>query len=199
MALTRQKVPSFIFYAADSSSSLASLVTLQTLDTAETYPSSIRGVAPTFGKAGLDKILSSKAPSIPKRKSSMDMSFRRVPSSFAMDHQDSMRNARFDIGHSKKANKSLLLDRFGCLETIVSPCVTTRKTRPSVISDTPLTAPRRKPSEQSCSLSPSSLSLLNKSSSKQYKILSDLQNATFDELMNKKGGVPLTRISNTTL
>ncbi|CAJ1960746.1 unnamed protein product [Cylindrotheca closterium] len=179
MAMRRQKVPSFIFYAVDSSCSLASTVTTPTLDAAESFAISLRGrgVAQAFRKAGLDTILSSKAPSIPKRKSSMDMSFRRVPSSsFAMDHQDSMLNARFDIvKNSKKNNTFSRFDRFVCLETITSPRSASRKTRASLNSDTPLAVPRRKPSQHNCSLS------LNQSSSTQEcNILSDLQNATFD-------------------
>mmetsp|Transcript_20516 Transcript_20516/g.50333 ORF Transcript_20516/g.50333 Transcript_20516/m.50333 type:complete len:228 (-) Transcript_20516:76-759(-) len=197
--MQRQRVPSLIF-CVGSSASLTSAVSYQTLDTEDLKPSSfrgldskqssLRGLGRGFGLVGTDDALISKAPRLPKRNSSRGMGFRKLSTSFGMDRKDSMKNATFQLGNAGKRtggkqNKNSLVDRFGCLAPMLSPTLTQKshKTRSSeMASDTPLAVPRRKPSELSClsPLSPNS----GPKSMKAYSMLSGLQNAKFDDLLN---------------
>ncbi|CAJ1960752.1 unnamed protein product [Cylindrotheca closterium] len=187
----KQNIPHLIF-CADSSTSLASMVTLQTVDTNETSPpKTIHGIGRGFGlmKRG-DSIAMSQAPSLPQRFPSQDMGFQRAPSSFSMDRQDSMANANFKTADNSshgigagKNTKTSLADRFGCLAPILSPTLSesSRKTHKSSSTDSPLTMPRRKPSQQKISLS----------QQQSRRQLPDIRNATFGDLWEIDGTVLL--------
>lgn len=176
--MQRQRVPSLIF-CVGSAASLTSAVSSQTLDAENSQPiSSHRGLGLGFGL--MNEPCTSQAPNLPRRQSSRGMGFRKLSSSFNIDHQDSMKNATFQLGGKKE--KNLLADRFGFLAPMLSPTLTlaSRKTHTSgKSSDTPLTVPIRKASELSC-LSPTS-----HKSIKVYTMLSGLKNANFDDLLNK--------------
>eukprot|EP00526_Cylindrotheca_closterium_P024690 CAMPEP_0113620334 /NCGR_PEP_ID=MMETSP0017_2-20120614/10360_1 /TAXON_ID=2856 /ORGANISM="Cylindrotheca closterium" /LENGTH=154 /DNA_ID=CAMNT_0000529993 /DNA_START=176 /DNA_END=640 /DNA_ORIENTATION=- /assembly_acc=CAM_ASM_000147 len=127
----------------------------------------------------------SQAPSLPRRQSSRGMGFRRVPSSFTMDHEGGMANAKFNLGQTPGSSKKpSLFEKFGLT---VSPSASefsrkTSKTRASTASiDTPLTIPRRIPSQQSFGKSPSRRKMKNvPSMSKIAELSSSLKNAKFD-------------------
>ncbi|CAJ1960748.1 unnamed protein product [Cylindrotheca closterium] len=185
--MQRQRVPSLIF-CVGSSASLTSAVSYQTLDAEDSRPSSLRGLGRGFGLVlGMDDaLMSNTAPRLPKRLSSRGMGLRKLSSSFHIDHQESMRNATFSPKASGKKKLHSPVNRFGCFvrPMLGSPALTqaSRKTRTSECSsDTPLTVPQRKSSEQSCMspLSPNSPRTI-----KAFTVLSGLQNAKFGDLLN---------------
>lgn len=188
------QVPSHIF-CADSSTSLESMVTLQTLDADETNRNKkdrgiSRGLLPmTRG----DPVTTSQPPCLPKRKPSEDLGFRESPYSIAMIRQDcNMLNATFERSREHTSSsednggirntRPSLVDRLGCLAPIVSPAqtVSSRKTHASSNSDSPLTMPRRKPSQQQMSMQRAKCH----SNKESTMMSSDFRNADFDDLMS---------------
>ena len=199
MPANTKRVPSLIF-CVGSSASLSSAVSYQTLDTQDPNHSSLRGIGQSFGLMSVDSSRISAAPSLPQRKTSQRNIFRMFSSSFDIDHQDTlknivrstkpstMKNATFDLHTNqnklvRQNSRPSLLDRFGVVPPapVVSPPLSQRS-RKTVASegscDTPLSIPRRLPSDMSFS-SPASKKSITSFNSK----MSGYQNASFRDLL----------------
>ncbi|CAJ1960750.1 unnamed protein product [Cylindrotheca closterium] len=152
MSFQGQRIPSLIF-CADSSSSLTSMISYPSMmvDAEDVLCRPSSGFGQRFG---LDYTSTkSKAPSLPRRQSSRGMGFRKIScSSGTGGHGESKMNARFQIDDSTMKNKSALFDKFCSIAPMLSPSLSegSRKTiRSAGSTDTPLSIPLRKPSQQS--------------------------------------------------
>lgn len=192
------RVPSSIRF--NSSTSLVSLVSLGSNDDHPSTPQKTSlGSGVTHPITPSSKIISqrgsavrersdfmstSQAPSLPRRQSSRAMGFLGTPSFSTTNHKDGKANARFDLGKSVTNPKPSLFEKFGLT---VSPSASeiSRQTRKTISSvDTPLSIPRRKPSQQSfCRSFASRVGLKNVPSlSKINEVSTGRQNAKFDDL-----------------
>lgn len=205
------RVPSSICF--NSSTSLVSLVSLDSEDdhpstpqkmsrgSGVPHPKSQRISRRGFAVTERSNCMStSQAPSLPRRQYSREMGFLGTPSSSTTHHKDAKANERFDLGESGTKPKLSLFETFGIT---VSPSESefSRKTRMSISSvDTPLSIPRRKPSQQSFSRSfASRIGLKNAPSmSKTNEVSLGLKNDKFADLRensNRSAGMKTPKCS----